>query len=169
MEGDELTINKVRAAFGEALLEAQLFRGETTLVLSKKALPEVARFLRDDPELGYDRLLGLCGVDYLALGLSPRFAVVYHLLSPSRQQRLRLKVPVGEEEPGVPTVVDVWPAANWYEREAYDMFGLRFEGHPDLRRILMPDDWEGHPLRKDYPLGGEPAWFVRGEGSEGHG
>lgn len=169
MEGAELTISKVKAAFGEALLEAQFFRGETTLVLSKEALPEVARFLRDDPEIGYECLVDLCGVDYLELGLSPRFAVVYELLSRPRQQRLRLKVPVGEEEPVVPTVVDVWPAANWYEREAYDMFGLRFEGHPDLRRILMPDDWEGHPLRKDYPLGDEPAWLIRGEGAEGHG
>ena len=116
------------------------------------ALRDVARFLKDH---GYSMLLDIGGVDYL--GRRPpeeRFEVVYHLLDLQRLRRIRLRVALPEDNPEVPSLSDLWPSANWAEREAFDLFGIRFTGHPDLRRILMPDDWEGHPLRKDYPLRG---------------
>ncbi|MBE3598284.1 MAG: NADH-quinone oxidoreductase subunit C [Limnochordaceae bacterium] len=116
------------------------------------ALKEVARFLR---EQGYRMLLDVGGVDYL--GHRPaeeRFEVVYHLLDVHERRRLRLRVPLPEQDPRLDTVSDLWPSANWAEREVFDLFGIRFEGHPNLKRILMPDDWQGHPLRKDYPLRG---------------
>ena len=119
--------------------------------------------LRDAPALRYNFLADLTAVDWPER--EPRFDVVYHLLSLETRAVVRLKMRVGDEEehhPEVPTVSSVWPAANWYEREVYDLFGITFSGHPDLRRILMPDDWVGHPLRKDYPLTGielpEPHW-----------
>lgn len=112
-------------------------------------LVETCRALRDAPSLGFDFLADVIGVDYLPR--QPRFEVVYHLVSIPNLRRLRLKVRVPEGGT-VPTVQDVWPAANWHEREVWDMFGIVFEGHPDLRRLLMPEDWEGHPQRKDYPV-----------------
>ncbi|BAS28945.1 NADH-quinone oxidoreductase subunit C [Limnochorda pilosa] len=110
---------------------------------------------------GFTMCLDVAGVDYLPR--EPRFEVVYHLLAlkgdgtPEQPRRLQLRVPVAGERPEVPTVSGIWPSANWPEREVYDLMGIRFKGHPDLRRILMPDDWEGHPLRKDYPLRGPRA------------
>lgn len=126
--------------------------GTAVVKVRPTALREVARHLLQQ---GYAMLLDVGGVDYL--GRRPaaeRFEVVYHLLDVRRHRRLRLRVPVPEQAPEVPTVSDLWPSANWAEREVFDLFGIRFTGHPDLRRILMPDDWEGHPLRKDYPLRG---------------
>jgi NADH:ubiquinone oxidoreductase subunit C len=114
-----------------------------------------ARDLRD----GGWRLQGLCGVDRLGLG-GPRFEIVAHLLDPDARQRQIVHVAAAGDPPSIPSVVDIWPTANWMEREAFDMFGIVFEGHPDLRRILMPDEWEGHPLRKDYGVGKIPIDFV---------
>lgn len=116
------------------------------------ALREVAAFLKED---GYALLLDVGGVDYL--GRRPpdeRFEVVYHLLDVGRLRRIRLRVVLPQDAPELPSVSDLWPSANWAEREVFDLFGIRFAGHPDLRRILMPEGWEGHPLRKDYPLRG---------------
>lgn len=145
---------------------------QPVVVVDAVGWPDLARRLKDT---GFEMLVDLCGVDYLeypdgAASLAPagrspdrkpavRFEVVAHLLSISRKRRVRVRVPLLGPEPACPTVTHVWPGADWYEREAYDMFGIRFEGHPDLCRILMPDDWEGHPLRKDYPAGKIPVQF----------
>jgi len=129
-----------------------------TLVLPAPRLVEVCTFLRDDPELRFAMLSWISGVDRLPR--SPRFEVVYNLLSLEHNGRLTLKVRVPEEQPRVPTVTGVWPTANWHERETYDFYGITFTGHPDLTRILLPEDWVGWPLRKDSPLGYEEVMFT---------
>jgi NADH-quinone oxidoreductase subunit C len=145
-------IDKVRGQFGASILKVETFREEITLVVEKERAAEVLEFLNKDPDLSYDYLTDVCGVDYQAR--KPRFEVVYHLCSTKYDRRLRVKVPL-EEGDSVPSVESIWKAANWYEREAYDMLGIRFENHPDLRRILMWDDFEGYPLRKDFPVKGK--------------
>jgi NADH-quinone oxidoreductase subunit C len=157
------TVEAVQTKFGEAVLEVIEHRGETTILLSPEKVPAVAKFLRDHPALRYNFMADLTAVDWPER--VPRFDVVYHLLSMETRAVIRLKTRVGqpgEEHPAVPTVSAVWPTANWYEREVYDLFGITFTGHPDLRRIMMPEDWTSHPLRKDYPLTGvelpEPHW-----------
>lgn len=138
-------------------IEASAFRGETSLLVTPGRLHDVALTLRD--EFKYDFLNALTATDYWPQ-LEPRFHVVYQLFSYSHNTRLCLRVPVNDSDPVVPTVEGLWPVANWHEREVFDMFGIRFEGHSDLRRILMPSDWEGYPLRKDYPLGYEEPQFT---------
>ncbi|HFE52504.1 MAG TPA: NADH-quinone oxidoreductase subunit C, partial [Bacteroidetes bacterium] len=110
------------------------------------------QLLRDDPDLLFNFLMDLTAVDYLNFGRKPRFEVVYNLYSLMKNLRLRLRVPVPEEDPVVRTVTHLWKSANWAEREVWDMFGIRFEGHPNLKRILLYEEFEGHPLRKDYPV-----------------
>ncbi len=129
-----------------------------TLVLPVARLVEVCTFLRDDPEMDFAQLSWISGVDWLPR--EPRFEVVYGLLSMSHHCRIHLKVQVPEENPRVPTVIGVWPTADWLERETYDFYGIAFTGHPDLRRILLPEDWVGWPLRKDSPLGYEEVAFT---------
>ncbi len=158
-EGHAAAIEAARAAFGDALLETVVFRGETTLVVDKERIVEILRFLRDEPALRFDRLSDLTAVDYLNLGREPRFAVVYHLMSRGTLARLRVRALVPEDEPFIDSCVPLFPVANWPEREVYDLFGIGFAGHPDLTRIMMPDDWDGHPLRKDYPTGSEEIDF----------
>jgi len=131
---------------------------DVTLFLPAGRLVEVCTFLRDDPELEFAMLVSITGVDYLPR--EPRFEVVYHLLSITHSLRFVLKVQLHEERPEVDSVVDVWLTANWHEREAYDFYGIKFLGHPDLRRILLPDDWVGWPLRKDSPLGYQEVSFT---------
>jgi NADH-quinone oxidoreductase subunit C len=143
-------VTKLKEKFTASVLEVKEYRGETTITVKKEDIVAVCAFLKN--ELGYNFLTDLCGVDYL--GQSPRFLVVYHLYSLTSKERLRLKVPVEEKDPKVDTVSSVWATANWHERECWDLMGISFNNHPDLRRILMPADWEGHPLRKDYPLQG---------------
>jgi NADH-quinone oxidoreductase subunit C len=141
--------DKLRAQFPEAVQEVSEAHGEVTLVVSREAIVEICRWLRDDPDQRYDLLMDMAGVDYL--GREPRFEVVYQLYSVPHNRRLRLKVRVPEQDLLVPSVTTVWSTANWHEREAFDMLGIRFADHPDLRRIYMPDDYPGHPLRKDFP------------------
>lgn len=129
---------------------AGMARGEAVVVIEREALIEALRTLRDHPELRFEQLSDLTVVDYLGRG--PRFEVVYQLYSLSLNHRLRVKVPLLADDPVVPSATGLWKAANWVEREAWDMFGIRFAGHPDLRRILMYPEFQGHPLRKDYPL-----------------
>jgi NADH-quinone oxidoreductase subunit C len=124
--------------------------GEAVVLLDRRALPAAFGVLRDDPELRFEMLSDVTAVDYL--GRTPRFEVVYQLYSLSWNHRLRVKVTVPEDDPVVPTASGVWKSANWGERETFDMFGIRFLGHPDPRRILMYPEFEGYPLRKDYPL-----------------
>ncbi len=149
---------RLREAFPQELTSIREFRGELHVVVPREQLVAVAQFLRDTPELRYIYLENLCGVDYL--GREPRFEVVYHLLSLSHRHRVCLKVGVPEADPTVPTLTRLWPTANWQEREAYDMFGIIFHNHPSLERILMPEDWEGYPQRKDVPLGYEEVAFT---------
>ncbi len=128
-----------------------MFRGEVTCVIKKESLVDICRFLKSDGELKMNFLVDVLGVDYYPS--RPRFEVVYLLYSIPRKHRLRLKIKVDEGET-VPSITSVWRSADWAERETYDMFGIVFEGHPNLRRIYLPQDWEGFPLRKDYPLRG---------------
>jgi len=123
---------------------------QTTIYVSRDQVPALARTLRDRPELAFDFLAELTAVDYWPK--APRFEVVYVLVSIANRLRLRLKVRLAGDDPHVATVSGVWPAANWLEREVWDLFGIAFDGHPDPRRLLMPEDWQGYPLRKDYPV-----------------
>ena len=141
----------VEACLGKRVLDAATARGELTVRVHPAEVADCLLALRDDSELGMTLLIDICGVDWPTR--EPRFDVVYHLLSLSEVGRLRLKVQVGEDEP-VPSAVGVFPAANWYEREVFDMYGIEFSGHPDLRRILTDYGFRGHPLRKDFPLTG---------------
>ncbi len=136
--------------------EPHIFREEVSFRVSPEQIHAAAQMLRD--ELAFDALLDLTAVDYWPEG-QPRFQVVYQFYSYTHNVALRLRVPVPEDRAEVPSLVDLYPSANWYEREVWDMFGIHFSGHPDLRRILMPYDWVGHPLRKDYPLGYEEPQF----------
>jgi NADH-quinone oxidoreductase subunit C len=145
-----MPMRRIRERFTDVVLAAHSRLGEDTVILAKSGLSEVAEFLKDDPELKFDVLMDVTAVDYEKR--RPRFEVVYHFLSLEHRHRLRVKVPVGEPDPEVDTLTGLWKGANWYEREVYDMFGIRFRGHPDLRRILMYPEFEGHPLRKDYPI-----------------
>ncbi|GBE32473.1 NADH-quinone oxidoreductase subunit C 1 [bacterium BMS3Bbin05] len=144
---------KVREKFPEEVIEIQDFRGQVSLVLKKERIPDIFGYLHDDPVFLLDYLKDLCGVDYLGKRDS-RFEVVYHLYSMEHRHMLRIKVPVSESDCVVDSVTSIWIGADWHERECYDMYGIEFKGHPDLRRILMPEDWEGYPLRKDYPVKG---------------
>lgn len=127
--------------------------GEITVVVPREKIAEICAFLKQAPGLEFNMLADICGVDR-GPEEEPRFEVNYHLFSISRYHRMRLKVILNEDDAHVPTVTGVWRTANWHERETFDMFGIIFDGHPDLRRILLPDDWEGHALRKDFPLRG---------------
>ncbi|HEX2020121.1 MAG TPA: NADH-quinone oxidoreductase subunit C [Aurantimonas sp.] len=141
----------VAETLGEHLIERRFAFGELTLIVAADSIVRVLSFLRDDPQTQFINFVDLCGVDYP--GREKRFEVVYHLLSPRQNQRIRVKIAAGEDEP-VPSVSDVFPAADWFEREAYDFYGILFTGHPDLRRILTDYGFEGYPLRKDFPLTG---------------
>lgn len=147
-------VRELRAQFGEVVVDVIRFRNETTIHVRPDYLRQVCDFLRTHDELSFKMLTDLTAVDMLRLRTSPRFDVVVLIYSIKNRVRLRIKAGVDDGQP-VPSVVPVWNGANWLEREAYDMFGIVFEGHPNLRRMLLPDDWdEGFPLRKDYPLRG---------------
>lgn len=149
-----------KAALPDSILDVHLFRDEVTLVVNPPDLVTVARYMRDTKGLVYNYLSDISAVDYYPDYNRPgRFGVSYHLYSMLYNRRLRLKVFLQEDEPTVRSVTVVWQAAEWLERETYDMMGIRFEGHPDLRRVLLPEDWEGHPHRRDYPLGYETPMF----------
>src|SRR5947208_2071329 len=152
MTAQEL-FNSLEKSFGERLQHKTEFRGETTLRIAATGLREIAKFCRD--ELSFDYLLDLTSIDNF--GEEPRFEIIYHLYSMPHVVHLRLKLKVPKEVGAVDTVSDIWPTANWHEREAYDMMGIKFNGHPDLRRILMWDGYPYYPLRKDFPLEGLPS------------
>jgi NADH-quinone oxidoreductase subunit C len=132
--------------------EVSEFRGEVTVVVPRELLRGAADLLRSDTNLLFNFLSDLTCVDRFPN--EPRFELNYHLLSISRREKLRIRVRVSGTDASAPSLTSVWPGINWHERETFDLFGVRFEGHPDLRRILMPEDWEGHPLRKDFPVEG---------------
>jgi NADH-quinone oxidoreductase subunit C len=140
----------LQPAFPDAALEAAPAVDQPTMYVPADRLPAIARDLRDRPEVSFAILADLTAVDWWPR--EPRFELIYHFSSPRHRFRLRVKTRVPGDDPHVPTLSDVWPAAAWLEREVWDLFGIFFDGHTDLRRLLMPDDWEGHPLRKDYPV-----------------
>jgi len=144
-------VTHVGTLFGADVLASSTAFGEASVSVPRDRIVEVLTKLRDDPQSQFEVLIDICGVDYPER--AERFEVVYHLLSPRLNQRLRIKIATDETTP-VHSVNDVFPAANWYEREAYDLYGIRFIGHPDLRRILTDYGFQGHPLRKDFPLTG---------------
>jgi NADH-quinone oxidoreductase subunit C len=135
--------------FGSDIRNVHAFRGDPTAEVAPTRLVEICRFLRDDAALAFDFLVDVTAVDYL--GTTPRFEVVYHLKSLVRGHRLRLKARVSEDDPRIDSLVSVWRGADWMERETWDLYGIRFDGHPDLRRIFLYEEFQGHPLRKDYP------------------
>jgi NADH-quinone oxidoreductase subunit C len=147
-------VQKVKERFPESILEVYEFRGDCTLVIRKDDIVRVAEFIKEDPDLAFDLIVDLCGVDMYRP--EKRFEVVYNIYSIKNKRYLRLKVRVEEDHPVVPTVTGVWAGANWHERETFDMFGVKFEGHPDLRRMYLPEEFEYYPLRKDFPLMGIP-------------
>lgn len=143
----------IRTKFAGSVTDVQESLGEITVVTKREGLIELMTFLKNDPGLRFNYLSDLSGVD-LGEFAAPRFAVAYHLYSITHNHRLRVKVFLEEDDARLPTLSGVWKNADWHEREAYDLFGIEFDGHPDPRRILMPYDYEGHPLRKDFPLKG---------------
>ena len=144
-------IDALRERFGERIVDARESLGEETVVVSREAQLELFRFLREDPAMAFEQLSDETAVDYV--GRAPRFDLVCHLKSLSKGHRLRVTVPVGDgDDAWAHSLSPIWKGANWLEREIFDMFGIRFEGHPDLRRILMYPSFEGYPLRKDYPV-----------------
>lgn len=165
--------DEVADALGDALIDANgefdqsveklvVDRGELTIYVEPSKIREVCQLMRDDPALRFELCSSVSGVDYLGTD-ARRLHVVYQLTSMTYRRVVRLEVAVGVEDPHVPSVTSVYPTADWQERETYDMFGVVFDDHPGLTRILMPDDWEGHPQRKDYPLGGIPVEYKGAE------
>lgn len=150
----------VQQAFGDVVKDIKEFRGETTLIIAVPQIEAVTRYLRDTTGLTYNYLSDISAVDYYPEYTRPeRFGLSYHLYSMLYNRRLRVKLFVPEDDPVVQTLTNVWPAANWLEREIYDLMGITFDGHPNMTRLMMPADWNGHPHRKDHPLGYETVMF----------
>ncbi len=151
----EKVVVKLREDFADAILDVSEFRGDITVLVRRDKIAEITKFLRDLPDCPFNLIEDVCGVDRLER--KERFEVVYHLFSLEKKVRICLKVRVDEAELRVPTVTGVFPGANWHERETYDMYGIVFDGHPDMRRVYMPEDYEHFPMRKDFPLLGIPG------------
>jgi NADH-quinone oxidoreductase subunit C len=147
----KLVLDALVARFGDAVVAVSSQHGDDVAVVRREALFEIATFLRDDPALAFDAPVAVTAIDWVALGRAPRFDVVYQLRSTRHLYRVRLKVRCEADDLRVPSLTPLWKGFNWPERETYDLYGVQFEGHPDLRRILMYDEFVGHPLRKDYP------------------
>jgi NADH-quinone oxidoreductase subunit C len=144
------TLAKLKQQFPQAVIETHEYRGDATAIVKKEHILPICRFLRDDPEQAYNFMIDLTAVDYM--GKEPRFEVVYHLYSLSRNERLRIKSGVPESDCTIDSIVPIWIAADWFERETFDLYGIVFKGHPNLKRILLYEGFKGHPLRKDYPI-----------------
>ncbi len=145
-----MILEKVKENFLDDVYETYEFRGDLVAVVNKEIIRGVMKFLKTDPGLDFNILVDLSAVDYLGQDRHPRFDVVYHLYSLAKNHRLRVKTPVDEKDLEVDSITSIWPIANWFEREVWDMFGIKFKGHPNLKRILMYEPFKGHPLRKDY-------------------
>ncbi|HET8642518.1 MAG TPA: NADH-quinone oxidoreductase subunit C [Pseudonocardiaceae bacterium] len=156
------TIMADRGVPADAVQQVTVDRGEITFYVRREHLVPLCRLLRDDPAMRFEMCMSVSGVDY-GTDVPQRLHAVYHLLSMTYRRRVRLEVALAVDDPHVPSIVDVYPTADWHERETWDMFGIVFDGHPALTRILMPDDWDGHPQRKDYPLGGIPVEYKGAE------
>jgi NADH-quinone oxidoreductase subunit C len=154
---DPLQIAKmIEEKFAGQVQGTVTYAGQVGVMLNREMIKDVCRFLRDEPTLRMDHLADLTAVDFSQYpgDPGPRFEVVYNMISTVHRHRIRLKVRVTEDDPRVDSVSSIWQTANWHERETFDLMGIKFDGHPDLRRILLPEEWEGHPLRKEYPLKG---------------
>jgi NADH-quinone oxidoreductase subunit C len=167
-ELEQVATEIARAVASDSVIESIVAHGETTLVVYKESIVPVIRALKTDARTAFDMLVDVTAVDYLEAGREPRFDVVYHLNSIEQHHRLRLRVPVGEaeDECAIDSICCLYSGANFMERETFDMFGIVFDDHPDPRRILMPDNWEGHPLRKDFPLGGSKSFYYKQDANE---
>ena len=152
-------VEKIRSGLGEAIQKAEVTLGDAVVHCGPDSLKQVAQFLKDDPELHCDYLSQITGVDYLEQDRDPRFEAVYELHSMDHGHTVRIRVGLDEDDPTVPSVIDIWKGADFPERELFDMFGFNIEGHPNLKRLIMPEGWEGHPLLKDYPLVVEEVAF----------
>ena len=144
-------IDRIKSKYPRIIVDSHNFRGEQTITVNKESVLELFKFLRDDPELDFKFLMDLTAVDYLNRK-DTRFEVVYHFYSLKHNGRLRIKIPVSEDDCTVDSVSSLWKTANWYEREVWDLYGIKFDDHPDMRRILLYEEFKGHPLRKDYPI-----------------
>jgi len=144
-------IDRINSKYEGVVLDSHDFRGDQTITVQKNTLIDLFKFLRDDPDLDFKFLMDLTAVDYLNRKEN-RFEVVYHFYSLKHNDRLRVKVPVSEDDCTIDSVSSLWKTANWYEREVWDLYGIKFNGHPDMRRILLYEEFKGHPLRKDYPI-----------------
>jgi len=151
---NQLVVDRLQSRVPGAVRAVAEFRGDTTVTVRREDIVRVAQALRDDPELAFDMIIDVCGVDMYRP--EERFEVVYNVYSLKNREYVRLKVPVDEQDLTVQSVTGVWPGANWHERETYDMFGIVFTGHPDLRRMYLPEEFEYYPLRKDFPTMGIP-------------
>ena len=156
---NEEILEKVKSSLGEDIQEAGVTLGDAIIHVAPESLPRTAKFLKEDSDLCFDYLSQITGVDYLEQDREPRFEAVYELHSIDKNHSIRIRVGLPEDEPCVPTVSDLWKGALFPERELFDMFGFDVSGHPSLKRLIMPDDWEGHPLRKDFPLMTEDVAF----------
>ena len=160
MESMEI-VKRLQAKFPDEVLDAYTHQGQTAAIVSGEKILDILGWLRNDAEMNFDHLMSLCAVDNIKRmeeGLL-RFEVVYNLYSIARKHSIRIRAQVPEAEHSIDSVTSIWDGANWLERECYDLMGITFIGHPDLRRVLLPDDWEGHPLRKEYPLKGKEEWI----------
>lgn len=154
VEGNQV-LAKLKATYPDSVIEAKEFRGDITVTIKKEDLLSIMQFLKDDEELKFNHLASISGIDYLKMeDVEGRLAVVYHLYSFKNSRRLAIKTFVSEDSLEIDSVYSLWKTADWQEREIYDLFGITFKGHPLLKRIFLPEDFEGHPLRKDYPLKG---------------
>ena len=145
-----MILEKIKEKFLDDIYQTFEFRGDLVAVVNKDIIRDLAKFLKTDPSLDFNILMDLTAVDYLRMERLPRFDVVYHFYSLRKNHRLRVKAKVDEKDPAIDSLVPIWPIANWFEREVWDMFGIKFKGHPHLKRILMYEGFQGHPLRKDY-------------------
>lgn len=153
-------VARLRAEFPQEIVQEYTNHGQMVVIIRPDRIVAILRFLRDDQALAMNHLRSLCGVDNARRkdpGLS-RFEVVYNLYSISQRHEIRLRAEVGDKDPNIDSVVELWSCADWLERETYDLLGIRFNNHPHLQRVLLPEDWVGHPLRKDYPLKGKEEW-----------
>ena len=157
MNQDQRVVERIETAVSQSIEQITDFRGERTLLIKPNKLKQVCRLLLDDKDLHYNLLADICADDLLPA--EPRFAVNYHIYSLTHNHRLRLRVQVANPDRGPETVASVWPIATWLEMEVWDLMGIKFKGNTSLRRLFMPEDWQGHPLRKDYPLGYEEVQF----------
>ena len=153
-------IDRIKSEFPDEVLQSYVNQGQGAVIVRGDRIVDMLRWLRDDTSLQMNHLRALCGVDNARRkdpGLS-RFEVVYNLYSIPLRHEIRIRAEVGDKEPAINSVVELWAGADWLERETYDLMGIQFKNHPDLRRVLLPEDWVGHPLRKDYPLKGKEEW-----------